>query len=85
MANLPVRTGGRFRALLTAQIRQFEAIFLKYRSGLLPESQWEGFGNAVEYSMRRPGSRQCWVEVRPVFSPEFRSFVDEAIVRVSES
>lgn len=51
-------------------------MFRKYRQGLLPDSQWKTIAGAFQHSVRRPGVRQVWKELRPLFSPEFREFLD---------
>jgi hypothetical protein len=73
----------RYRALTLVHFRQYETIFLKYREGLIPPAQWEGFANSLEYANRRPGIQQCWKENRANFGAEFRSLVDESVERLS--
>ncbi len=69
----------RFRSYLLGTSLRFENLFVKYRQGLLPDAQWEGIAEALQYAARRPGVRQSWKEIRPLLNPEFRKFYDAMV------
>ena len=69
----------RYRAYLLGHLKEIESSFFKHEQHLLPHSQWEGLQAGLVYSFGRPGWRQCWKQINPVFSEEFRKFVDEVI------
>ena len=75
----------RYRAYMLGHLKQIESGFFKHEERLLPHSQWEGQRAGLVYSFGRPGWQQCWQEINPVFSEEFRKFVDEVVASRTKS
>ncbi len=69
----------RYRSYAIASSLRFENMFLKYREGLLSDSQWEGIAESLRYSARRRGVRQSWKEIRLLVTPEYREFFDAMV------
>jgi hypothetical protein len=82
---LPRAERRRYRAYFGQQLRNHEANFLKFQERLLSRSQWEGYRAAVIYAFGRPGWQQCWTEIKPSYSAEFRDYVDGIIASRARS
>lgn len=73
---------GLFFPYWSSVIRNHFVAFELRRTGLLPDSQWRTFQEAFRRALRRnSGARQIWEMRRTEYPEEFRSMVDELIVR----
>ena len=58
------------------ELSAWEAAFNRFRSGLLPKKEWEGWNSyyVVAFTVQFP--EESWVDVRDWYSADFQSHVD---------
>ena len=68
-----------FSCILRAQLISRQDTFLQHERGLTPEPAFHTLRLTTQDTMRAPGARALWRNLRHMYPPSFRTFVDEAM------
>jgi len=68
-----------FSSVLRAQLIARQDTFLQHERRLTPEPAFYTLRLTTQDAMRAPGARAMWRNVRHMYGPSFRAFIDEAI------
>ncbi len=74
-----------FFFVMMAFMRRYENSEYQLRQGLLPEDGWSGFRNNLASIAPRPGFSWWWARAEAGFTEEFRTLVNQARDRSSDS
>ena len=68
-----------FSDLFRAQMISRQDTFLQHERGLTPEPAFHTLRLTTQDAMRAPGARAMWLNLREMYPPSFRAFIDEAM------
>ena len=76
---LPEVERAQYSLLLLSFLRRAENVVFQSTAHLLRTEHWSGIRDSIKTTLKPPGARACWSEIRSRLNPDFRSFVDSLI------